>query len=183
MFIDSARFSVTSGKGGQGCAAFRREKFVVKGGPDGGDGGKGGDVYFLVDNNTDTLSNYKGRKVFKADNGAQGLGGRMTGKSGESLVLVVPPGTQIIDDETNEVIFDLLELGEKILFLEGGKGGLGNTHFKNSRNQRPTYFQPGLPGQVRKIRLELKLIADVGLVGYPNVGKSTLISVTSNATP
>ena len=183
MFIDSARFSVTSGKGGQGCAAFRREKFVVKGGPDGGDGGKGGDVYFLVDNNTDTLSNYKGRKFFKADNGAQGLGGRMTGKSGEALVLIVPPGTQVIDDETNEVIFDLLELGEKVLFLEGGKGGLGNTHFKNSRNQRPTYFQPGLPGQVRKIRLELKLIADVGLVGYPNVGKSTLISVTSNATP
>ena len=163
MFIDSARFSVTSGKGGQGCAAFRREKFVVKGGPDGGDGGKGGDVYFLVDNNTDTLSNYKGRKYFKADNGVQGLGGRMTGKSGEALVLVVPPGTQVIDDETNEVIFDLLELGEKVLFLEGGKGGLGNTHFKNSRNQRPTYFQPGLPG--------------------PNVGKSTLISVTSNASP
>ncbi|MBP7770237.1 MAG: GTPase ObgE [Aliarcobacter sp.] len=183
MFIDSARFSVSSGKGGAGCAAFRREKFVVKGGPDGGDGGKGGNVYFLVDNNTDTLSNYKGRKVFKADNGVPGLGGRMTGKSGEALVLVVPPGTQIIDDETNEVLFDLLELGEKILFLEGGKGGLGNTHFKNSRNQRPTYFQPGLPGQVRKIRLELKLIADVGLVGYPNVGKSTLISVTSNASP
>ncbi len=183
MFIDSARFSVTSGKGGQGCAAFRREKFVVKGGPDGGDGGKGGDVYFLVDNNTDTLSNYKGRKYFKADNGAQGLGGRMTGKSGEALVLVVPPGTQVIDDETNEVIFDLLELGEKVLFLEGGKGGLGNVHFKNSRNQRPTYFQPGLPGITKNIRLELKLIADVGLVGYPNVGKSTLISVTSNATP
>ena len=183
MFIDSARFSVTSGKGGQGCAAFRREKFVVKGGPDGGDGGKGGDVYFLVDNNTDTLSNYKGRKFFKADNGKQGLGGNMTGKSGESLVLVVPPGTQVIDDETNEVIFDLIELGEKVLFLEGGKGGLGNVHFKNSRNQRPTYFQPGLPGITKNIRLELKLIADVGLVGYPNVGKSTLISVTSNATP
>ena len=183
MFIDSARFSVTSGKGGQGCAAFRREKFVVKGGPDGGDGGKGGDVYFLVDNNTDTLSNYKGRKFFKADNGAQGLGGRMTGKSGDALVLVVPPGTQVIDDETNEVLFDLIELGKKVLFLEGGKGGLGNVHFKNSRNQRPTYFQPGLPGITKNIRLELKLIADVGLVGYPNVGKSTLISVTSNATP
>ena len=183
MFIDSARFTVISGKGGQGCASFRREKFVVKGGPDGGDGGKGGDVYFLVDNNTDTLSNYKGRKLFKADNGKQGLGGNMTGKSGEPLVLVVPPGTQIIDDETNEVIFDLLEAGEKVLFIEGGKGGLGNIHFKNSRNQRPTYFQPGLPGQSKTIRLELKLIADVGLVGYPNVGKSTLISVTSNATP
>ena len=183
MFIDSAKFTVISGKGGQGCASFRREKFVVQGGPDGGDGGKGGNVYFLVDNNTDTLSSYKGRKLFKAENGKQGMGGNMTGKSGDSLVLVVPPGTQVIDDETNEVLFDLLENGEKILFLEGGKGGLGNVHFKNSRNQRPTYFQPGLPGSTKNIRLELKLIADVGLVGYPNVGKSTLISVTSNATP
>lgn len=183
MFIDSAKFTVVSGKGGQGCASFRREKFVVQGGPDGGDGGKGGNVYFLVDNNTDTLSFYKGRKLFKAENGKQGMGGNMTGKSGESLALVVPPGTQIIDDETDEVLFDLLENGEKLLFLEGGKGGLGNIHFKNSRNQRPTYFQPGLPGITKNIRLELKLIADVGLVGYPNVGKSTLISVTSNATP
>ena len=183
MFIDSAKFAVTSGKGGQGCASFRREKFVVKGGPDGGDGGKGGDVYFLVDNNTDTLSSYKGRRFFKADNGKQGMGGNMAGKSGESLVLIVPPGTQVFDDDTNELLFDLIETGEKVLFLEGGKGGLGNIHFKNSRNQRPTYFQPGLPGTTKNIRLELKLIADVGLVGYPNVGKSTLISVTSNATP
>ena len=183
MFIDSARFSVSSGKGGQGCASFRREKFIVQGGPDGGDGGRGGDVYFLVDNNTDTLSFYKGRKVFKADKGKPGLGRQKTGKSGEPLVLIVPPGTQVIDEDTNEVLFDLLENGEKVLFLEGGKGGLGNVHFKNSRNQRPTYFQPGLPGVTKNVRLELKLIADVGLVGYPNVGKSTLISVTSNATP
>lgn len=183
MFIDSAKFSVSSGKGGQGCSSFRREKFVVQGGPDGGDGGKGGDVYFLVDNNTDTLSYYKGKKVFKAGKGKPGLGRQKTGKSGEALVLIVPPGTQVIDDDTNEVLFDLLESGEKILFLEGGKGGLGNVHFKNSRNQRPTYFQPGLPGITKNIRLELKLIADVGLVGYPNVGKSTLISVTSNASP
>ncbi|MBS9782208.1 MAG: GTPase ObgE [Arcobacter sp.] len=183
MFIDSARFNVSSGKGGQGCASFRREKFVVKGGPDGGDGGKGGDVYFLVDNNTDTLSNYKGRKVFKADNGKQGMGSNMTGKSGAPLVLTVPPGTQVLDDDTGEVLLDLLENGQKVKFLEGGKGGLGNVHFKNSRNQRPTYFQPGLPGITKNIRLELKLIADVGLVGYPNVGKSTLISTTSNASP
>ncbi|MBL3519521.1 GTPase ObgE [Arcobacter lanthieri] len=183
MFIDSARFSVSSGKGGQGCASFRREKFIVQGGPDGGDGGKGGDVYFLVDNNTDTLSFYKGKRLFKADKGKPGLGRQKTGKSGEPLVLIVPPGTQIIDDDTDEVLFDLLENGQKVLFLEGGKGGLGNVHFKNSRNQRPTYFQPGLPGITKNIRLELKLIADVGLVGYPNVGKSTLISVTSNATP
>ena len=183
MFIDSARFSVSSGKGGQGCASFRREKFVNKGGPDGGDGGKGGDVIFEVDNNTDTLSNYKGRKVFKADNGKQGMGGNMTGKSATPLVLIVPPGTQVIDDDTGEILLDLLEVGQKVTFLEGGKGGLGNVHFKNSRNQRPTYFQPGLPGLTKNIRLELKLIADVGLVGYPNVGKSTLISTTSNATP
>lgn len=183
MFIDSAKFTVSSGKGGQGCASFRREKFIVKGGPDGGDGGKGGDVYFIVDNNTDTLSYYKGKRVFKADKGQPGMGRQKTGKSAEPLVLIVPPGTQIIDDDTDEVLFDLVEAGEKVMLLEGGKGGLGNVHFKNSRNQAPTYFQPGLPGESKNIRLELKLIADVGLVGYPNVGKSTLISVTSNATP
>ena len=124
-----------------------------------------------------------GKRVFKADKGQPGMGRQKTGKSGEHLILTVPPGTQIIDDDTNEVLYDLLEDGEKFLFIEGGKGGLGNVHFKNSRNQRPTYFQPGLPGITKNIRLELKLIADVGLVGYPNVGKSTLISVTSNATP
>jgi GTP-binding protein len=183
VFVDSVKFTVSSGKGGQGCASFRREKFVVKGGPDGGDGGRGGDVYFKVDNNTDTLSWFKGRHVLKAENGKQGMGRNMTGKSAPSSTLVVPPGTQIIDDETGEVILDLLEEGQIELFLEGGKGGLGNVHFKNSRNQRPTYFQPGLPGLSKTIRLELKLIADVGLVGYPNVGKSTLISATSNATP
>jgi len=183
MFIDSARFTVSSGKGGQGCASFRREKFVVKGGPDGGDGGKGGDVYILVDNNTDTLSSYKGRRLFKADNGIQGMSRRMTGKSAEDMTLVVPPGTQVFDDETGELLHDLLEEGARVLLIEGGKGGLGNVHFKNSRNQRPTYFQPGLPGITINLRLELKLIADVGLVGYPNVGRSTLISTTSNATP
>jgi len=183
VFVDSVKFTVTSGKGGQGCSSFRREKFVIKGGPDGGDGGKGGDVVFLVDSNTDTLSWYKGRKILKADNGKQGEGGRRTGKSAQPMVLAVPPGTQIIDNETNEVLLDLLEEGQREVFLEGGKGGLGNTHFKNSRNQRPTYSQPGLPGESKEIRLELKLIADVGLVGYPNVGKSTLISTTSNASP
>jgi len=183
MFIDSAKFSVSSGKGGQGCASFRREKFVVQGGPDGGDGGDGGDVYFLVDSNTDTLSFYKGKRVFKADKGKPGLGRQKTGKSAKPLVLIVPPGTLVIDDDTDEVLFDLLKDGQKVLLLEGGKGGLGNVHFKNSRNQRPTYFQPGLPGVTKNIRLELKLIANVGLVGYPNVGKSTLISVISNATP
>ncbi len=183
MFVDSVKFTVTSGKGGQGCTSFRREKFVVKGGPDGGDGGRGGDIYFQVDNNTDTLSWYKGRAILKADNGRPGESRNKTGKSASPTTLIVPPGTQVIDDETGEILLDLLEQGQKELFLQGGKGGLGNTHFKNASNQRPTYSQPGLPGESKAIRLELKLIADVGLVGYPNVGKSTLISTTSNATP
>jgi GTP-binding protein len=183
MFVDSVSFKVKSGKGGPGCVSFRREKFVIQGGPDGGDGGKGGDICFEVDNNTDTLSYYKGRHQMSADNGQPGMGSRKTGKSAEALVLRVPPGTQVIDDETDEVLLDLLKEGEKVVFLEGGKGGMGNFHFKNSRNQTPSYAQPGLMGETRHIRLELKLIADVGLVGYPNVGKSTLISTISNAKP
>ena len=183
MFVDSASFSVKSGKGGAGCVSFRKEKFVIKGGPDGGDGGKGGDVYFEVDTNTDTLSNYKGCHHVKADNGQPGMGRNCSGKSAKPIVLKVPPGTQVIDEETEEVLFDLTEDKQKVLFLEGGKGGLGNTHFKNSRNQTPSYAQPGLMGETRQVRLELKLIADVGLVGYPNVGKSTLISTVSNARP
>jgi GTP-binding protein len=183
MFVDSASFSVKSGKGGAGCVSFRKEKFVIKGGPDGGNGGKGGSIYFQVDHNTDTLSAYKGCHHVKAQNGQPGMGSNCTGKSAPHVVLKVPPGTQVIDEETNEVLFDLIEESEKVLFLEGGKGGLGNVHFKNSRNQTPTYAQPGLAGQTRNIRLELKLIADVGLVGYPNVGKSTLVSTVSNAKP
>lgn len=183
MFVDSVSLKVKSGKGGAGCVSFRREKFVIQGGPDGGDGGKGGNVYFEVDNNTDTLSYYKGRHVMKAANGVPGMGSRKTGKNGEDIVLKVPPGTQIIDEETDEVLLDLVEDKSKVMFLEGGKGGLGNFHFKNSRNQTPSYAQPGLAGIEKNIRLELKLIADVGLVGYPNVGKSTLISTISNAKP
>jgi len=183
MFVDSVKLTVISGKGGAGCSSFRKEKFVVKGGPDGGDGGKGGDVYFEVDNNTDTLSWYKGRNIIKAKNGRPGMGKRMSGKSGESVTLKVPPGTQIIDADTNEVLFDLTNDGMKVRVCEGGKGGMGNYHFKNSRNQAPTYAQPGLPGVEKNLILELKLIADVGLVGFPNVGKSTLISVCSNASP
>ncbi len=183
MFVDSVSFTVKSGKGGPGCVSFRREKFVVQGGPDGGDGGKGGDVYFEVDNNTDTLSWFKGRKVLKADNGKPGMGSRKTGKSADPLILKVPPGTQVIDDESGKVILDMLEHGDKQQLLEGGKGGLGNFHFKSSRNQTPSFAQPGIPAQQKTVRLELKLIADVGLVGYPNVGKSTLISTISNAKP
>lgn len=183
MFIDSVSFTLISGKGGAGCSSFRKEKFVVKGGPDGGDGGKGGDIYFVVDNNTDTLSWFKGKHILKASNGQPGMGSRMTGKSASDLELKVPSGTQVLDIESGEVIVDLINEGERFKVLEGGKGGMGNYHFKNSRNQAPTYFQPGLPGITMQIGLELKLIADVGLVGYPNVGKSTLISVESNATP
>lgn len=183
MFVDSVKILVSSGKGGAGCSSFRREKFVVKGGPDGGDGGRGGDLTFLVSQNTDTLAWYKGKNILRAENGKAGMGRNMTGKSASALKLIVPPGTQVFDDDTNELLLDLLELDKEYTFLEGGKGGLGNTHFKNSRNQRPTYFQPGLKGVEKNIRLELKLIADTGLLAFPNVGKSTLISTISNARP
>lgn len=183
MFIDSVKFSVKAGKGGAGCSSFRREKYVPLGGPDGGDGGDGGDVYMKACNNTHTLSFYKGKRVLSAKNGDGGKGKKMNGKRGEDLYLIVPPGTAVYDEEEGEFLFDLLEDGECKLFLKGGKGGLGNVHFKSSTNQRPDYAQKGLDGEKKKIRLELKLIADVGLAGFPNVGKSTLISTISNAKP
>ncbi|MBD3796194.1 MAG: GTPase ObgE [Campylobacterales bacterium] len=183
MFTDSVELTVSSGKGGAGCVAFRREKFVLNGGPNGGDGGKGGDIWFKCDNNTHTLSHFQRKMHIKADNGKPGEGSLMTGKSGAKKVIIVPPGTQITDFETGEVLLDLTEDGQEFKFLEGGKGGLGNTHFKSPTNQRPTYAQPGQKGETRTIKLELKLIADVGLVGFPNVGKSTLISTVSNARP
>ena len=183
MFTDSVELTVSSGKGGQGCVAFRREKFVLNGGPNGGDGGKGGDIWFRCDNNTHTLSHFQKKMHIKADGGKPGEGSLMTGKSGAKKVVIVPPGTQIIDLETNEVLFDMLEDGQEVKFIEGGRGGLGNTHFKSPTNQRPTYAQPGEKGETRQIKLDLKLIADIGLVGFPNVGKSTLISTVSNAKP
>lgn len=183
MFSDSVELTVSSGKGGAGCVAFRREKFVLQGGPNGGDGGRGGDVYFKVDNNTHTLAHFQGNKNLKAQNGQQGSGSNMAGKSGQKLVITVPPGTQVVDVETGEVLLDLLEDGKEVLFLTGGRGGLGNVHFKSSTNQKPMYAQPGEPAVTRVVRLDLKLIADVGLVGFPNVGKSTLISTVSNARP
>ena len=183
MFTDSVELTVSSGKGGQGCVAFRREKFVLNGGPNGGDGGKGGDIYFRCDNNTHTLSHFQRRMHIKADGGKPGEGSRMTGKSGDKKVIIVPPGTQILDQETGEVLFDMLKDGQEEKFLQGGKGGLGNYHFRSPTNQRPTYAQPGEKGETRRIKLDLKLIADIGLVGFPNVGKSTLISTVSNATP
>jgi obg family GTPase cgtA len=183
MFIDSVKFNVSSGHGGAGAVSFRREKHVIMGGPDGGDGGDGGDVYFVVDNNSHTLAAYKGKKALKAKNGEAGMGKLMNGKKGESLTLVVPPGTAVYDDDSGELLCDLTNQGQKILFLKGGKGGLGNIHFKSSTNQAPEYAQKGLKEESKNIRLELKLIADVGLVGFPNVGKSTLISTISNARP
>jgi len=183
MFTDSVELTVSSGKGGQGCVAFRREKFVLNGGPNGGDGGKGGDIWFKCDNNTHTLSHFQRKMHIKADKGKPGEGSNMTGKSGAKKVVIVPPGTQIIDQESGEILFDMIHNGQEEKFLQGGKGGLGNTHFKSPTNQRPTYAQPGEKGETRKIKLDLKLIADVGLVGFPNVGKSTLISTVSNARP
>ncbi len=183
MFTDSVELTVSSGKGGAGCVAFRREKFVLNGGPNGGDGGKGGDVWFKCDNNTHTLSHFQRKMHIKAENGKPGEGSNCTGKSGSKKVIIVPPGTQIVDMESGEVIFDMLEHGQEEKFLQGGKGGLGNTHFKSPTNQRPTYAQPGEKGETRHIKLDLKLIADIGLVGFPNVGKSTLISTVSNARP
>ncbi len=183
MFVDNIKIKATSGKGGAGCASFHREKFIIKGGPDGGNGGKGGDIYILADKNTHTLSSFKGKRHIKAKNGAPGKSRNMYGKSGEDAYIIVPPGTQVYDNETGELLADMVEDGQKVKLLEGGKGGLGNVHFKSSTNQRPTYAQPGLPGEEKELRLELKLIADIGLVGFPNVGKSTLISTISNAEP
>ncbi len=183
MFKDSVKIKVTSGKGGAGCVAFRREKFVLNGGPNGGDGGKGGDIVFRCDNNTHAFSYFHNNMHIKAENGRPGMGSNMTGKSAPAKIIVVPPGTQIVDEESGEILVDLVNDGDEIVLLKGGRGGLGNTHFKSATNQRPTYAQPGEPGQSKAIRLELKLIADVGLVGFPNIGKSTLISVVSNAKP
>jgi GTP-binding protein len=183
MFVDSVELTISSGKGGAGAVSFWTEKFVVNGGPDGGDGGRGGSIWFKVDNNTDTLSALRGRRHIKAENGRPGEGRKKYGRSGKDTTIVVPPGTQVVDAVTDEVLLDLIEADSTVKFLEGGRGGLGNLHFKSSTNQRPTYAQPGLPGETREVRLEMKLIADVGLVGFPNVGKSTLISTLSNARP
>lgn len=183
MFIDSVEILLQSGDGGKGAVSFRREKYVPLGGPDGGDGGRGGDVIIVCDNNAHTLVHFKGKKKLCAANGANGDKRNRNGKSGESLEILVPQGTQIIDAQSKKILLDMVKEGQRELLLKGGKGGLGNTHFKNASNQRPDYAQPGLKGQSLKARLELKLIADVGLVGFPNVGKSTLISVLSNARP
>ncbi|HPD46163.1 MAG TPA: GTPase ObgE [Anaerohalosphaeraceae bacterium] len=183
MFIDEARIWVKAGDGGHGCVSFRREKYIPKGGPDGGDGGDGGNVYFEAVANLDTLLDFSGRHHWQAPNGQPGQGGNKTGSNGADLVIPVPPGTLIYDTDLGVLLKDLSEIGMKVCVCRGGKGGKGNKAFATSVRQTPRIAQNGKPGQERNLRLELKLIADVGLVGMPNAGKSTLISRCSAARP
>ena len=183
MFVDEVIIQVRAGHGGSGCVAFRREKFIPKGGPAGGDGGDGGSVLFVADPNKNTLLDFAGRHHWHAPNGGPGLGKKMAGGNGEDLIIKVPPGTMIWDDEYRILLADLDEPGKQVVIAQGGKGGLGNWHFRTAINQAPRYAQPGTEGQHRRLKLELKLIADVGLVGMPNAGKSTLLSVISAARP
>ncbi len=184
MFVDVAKIWVKAGNGGPGCVSFRREKYLPKGGPDGGDGGKGGDVYFLAVNDVDTLSDFMGKRRWQAQNGRPGEGANRHGSDGEDLTIKVPVGTLIYDEDHEDILLvDLACEDTKALICKGGLGGKGNSQFATPWNQAPRYAQSGRPGQERNIRLELKLIADVGLVGMPNAGKSTLISRCSKARP
>jgi GTP-binding protein len=182
-FIDEAIITVQSGKGGRGCVSFRREKYVPRGGPDGGDGGKGGDVILKSTSRRRTLYPFQFKREFKAQDGAHGQGKQKTGRNGSDLIIEIPPGTVVKDADTNEILKDFTAAGESYSVVNGGKGGLGNARFKTSTNRTPRYSQPGEPSQSRKLKLELKLLADVGIIGLPNVGKSTLLSSISSATP
>lgn len=183
MFIDKAKIFVKAGDGGNGCVAFHREKFVPMGGPSGGDGGKGGDVILLADKDLHTLMDFKYKKHYKAQRGQNGQGGNKKGKDGEDLIIKVPVGTVVKDAQTGEIIADLVEDGQKVVVAKGGKGGKGNAAFKTATNQVPTKAEPGEEGEERWIELELKLLADIGIIGFPNAGKSTLISALSKARP
>jgi len=183
MFIDTAKIFIKSGKGGDGAVAFRREKFVPKGGPSGGNGGKGGDVIFIADRNLHTLLDFTYKKKYTADDGVPGGSALKDGKNGRDIIIKVPVGTLIKDFETDELIADLTEHEESVIIVKGGKGGKGNSNFATSTNQAPRKAEPGKPGEEKYVKLELKLIADVGLVGFPNAGKSTLISAVSAARP
>lgn len=182
-FLDEAVITAKSGAGGAGCVSFRREKFIEYGGPDGGNGGKGGDVWVECVGNLNTLIDYRYTQLFKAATGGHGMGRNRTGAAGKDLILRVPPGTEVIDDETGDVVADMVTVGEKRLLLPGGRGGRGNLSFKSSTNQSPRQFTPGVPAQEMKVRLRLKLLADIGLLGMPNAGKSTFVSRVSRAKP
>lgn len=182
-FVDLVKIYVKAGDGGRGCVSFRREKYVPRGGPDGGDGGKGGDVVIVASSELHTLLDHKYQKTYKAERGEHGKGSNMKGRDGRDLVIKVPVGTVVKDAETEEVLADLTEEGQSFIAARGGRGGLGNAHFATPTNQAPRIAQPGQKGEERWLILELKLLADVGLVGLPNAGKSTLISVISSAKP
>jgi GTP-binding protein len=183
VFVDEAKIFVKAGNGGNGCVAFRREKYVPRGGPSGGDGGNGGSIYLEANINDNTLLRYRYNREFKADRGRHGEGSNCTGYSGEDMILQVPVGTLVFDSQNGETIADLATPGERILVAHGGRGGRGNQHFAKPWHQAPREHEDGFPGEERHLRLELKLLADVGLVGFPNAGKSTLISVISAARP
>ena len=182
-FLDLARVTIRSGAGGAGCVSFRREKFIEYGGPDGGDGGRGGDVWVEAVDGLNTLIDFRYQQHFFAKNGQHGMGRQRTGKDGDSVTLRVPVGTEILDEDEETVLADLTHVGERVLLAKGGNGGFGNLHFKTSTNQAPRRANPGQPGVEREIWLRLKLIADVGLLGLPNAGKSTFLAATSNARP
>ncbi len=182
-FIDEAYLELKAGDGGPGASSFRREKYIPFGGPDGGDGGKGGDIYFQVNTNINTLIDFQNKKVFNAKNGQRGAGKNKSGAGGEDLVIDIPLGTVIYDNTTNEELFDCIDNLQKYLIVRGGDGGMGNARFKSSTNQAPRKFTPGFEGEKKSLRLELRSLADVGLVGFPNAGKSTFLNLVSSAKP
>lgn len=182
-FVDEAVISIHAGAGGNGCISFRREKFIPLGGPDGGDGGNGGSIWLVADENLNTLIDFRHQRQYRAQRGENGMGRQMFGKNGEDVIIRVPIGTEVINVETDEIIGDLTGHGERLLVARGGEGGKGNVHYKSSVNRAPRKAGQGSPGEEREIRLELKLLADVGLLGFPNAGKSTFIRAVSAATP